>query len=161
MSDQHTKNRNPKGVQDYTPEQKEEIMTHIFERIESGMSLFKAMEKQGEDGELKSIVSHQTFSRWCTDNVSWSGEYTRVKRVRYDRLAEKTLTDAETEHISTKVVDTEKGTLVTTYDNTERSRLKINAGQWYLSKVDPDRFGSKAGENEGGHVEQPLFNDID
>lgn len=148
----------PELFKSYSYEDKERIVNYIFGRIESGLSYFDAVKDPFAPD--KDLISTGTFQNWLNDNLSWSKEYSRVCQVRYDILAEQTIKIADSERVATKTVESEKGIFTTTYDNTERSRLQINARQWLVGKLASQKYGANAGEASTVHEEQPLFNDI-
>lgn len=147
-----------KGLENYTEVEKDTIINFICERIAEGMAWHKAL-KCPHDNKTD-MIDRTTFYRWLTDNLSYSNSYKQACEIRHDILAEQALVRASRTRKGTITKMTPKGMIIEEHDNVPRSRLEFNATQWYLSKVNPTKYGSTPATGQD-HIEQVLFDDID
>ena len=136
-----------------TAERKAEVIKIILERIADGESLLSIL-PFGND-----LVSTVLFYAWLKEDSELFNDYERAREARADKIFEEIIiisneelpTESETSSIMS-------GSTTTTYDNVQRSKLKIDARKWMLSKMMPKKYGEKL-DIEHTHVEQPLFSD--
>ena len=117
----------------YSLEEKKYIFNLIIEDIEKGKALRTIL--KSED-----TPSSQTFYIWLEEDEGKSKRYARACETRADAIFEDILdiSDNNTHDIITK-----DGEERTNNDVIQRSRLMVDARKWYLSKLNPKRYGDK------------------
>lgn len=96
-----------------TPQKLEEIIKEVFE----GSSLKEALKKHG--------LSRGTFYSHVEKNASLSDSYVRALHARTDAVAEEILEIADND------------------EDPQRARNRIQARQWYASKLRPEKYGER------------------
>jgi hypothetical protein len=105
------------------------------------------------------LPDYNTFARWLNE-VGQAGDelrdqYARAKEQQMDFLAEQILEIADTSVEATKTVDSdENGRTTTTTDAVDRSRLKVDARKWLMSKLKPKKYGDRT--TLAGDPDSPL-----
>ena len=129
------------GANKFTVETKAKALDEIFARIAGGEALVQICGKN----RAKHLPSFQLFNTWLTD------ERTRNERIlleryelacieRQDFMANQLLEIAD-ESINDKIIV--DGKQLTNHEAINRSRLRVDARKWLLSKMNPKRFGDK------------------
>jgi len=121
-----------------TPEEKAEIAKIIIERVSSGMSLKKATVNNDP-------ISDTTFDSWCAEDKDLAGQYARAREKRADAIFEEILAIADDGTNDTMVIVGKDGTPMEV-ENKEwvnRSKLRVDARKWMLSKMQPKTYGDK------------------
>lgn len=134
----------------YTQEKKDECFDHIISEIESGRSLRYALSTNG-------MPSSRTFFKWL-DEIDEKEELTKdakekVKRYRDACEARELLILDEILEIADKqdadvIVDGDK--VYTNHNIIQRNKLQIEARQWLLGKLRPDKYGNKVDVTSAG-----------
>lgn len=138
----------------WTDELKGKALDVIFERIEDGESVRSIL---GEDRDVKELPSRKTFFSWLLDNITLSNQYARACEKRADVLFEEILDIADASHGDKKVLP--DGEEVLDNENIQRSRLRVDARKWMLSKMNPKKYSDKIQVDNTEFKEQPLFPD--
>ena len=128
---------------------KEKEIQSIFKDILTGITKGKALRNILKDG---SMPSTSTFYNWLQEDESKSKQYARATELRAENIFEDILdiADNNTSDIISGV-DGER----TNNDVIQRSRLMVDARKWYLSKLNPKKYGDKIETTiEGG--EKPV-----
>lgn len=100
----------------YCAEQADEIIA----RLENGETLRAICREEGQP-------ARKTFMQWVLDDRDGlSARYARAREQGYDEMAE-------------DMLDISDGG----DDDVQRSRLRVDARKWFLSKMRPDRYGTK------------------
>lgn len=119
----------------YSKEEIESKFNDIINLIQDdGMSLRKAL-SQGN------MPSSQTFYIWLEEDEVKSKQYTRACGKRADTIFEEILDIADESHSDKKIL--EDGREVVDNEIVQRSRLRIDARKWMLSKMNPKKYGDK------------------
>lgn len=123
----------------YTPE----IATVICERLADGESLRSICRPARMPAE-------RTVRRWALSNQDgFAAQYARAREIGYHCMAEEVISIADDGSNDT-VVD-ENGNRRTNFDVVQRSRLRVDARRWFLSKCLPKIYGDKSQiEHSGG-----------
>lgn len=121
----------------YSQEQKENLFKTIFELIENGDSLRKA---------LKSVkLSSKTFYEWLEYEEDKVKQYARACEERAEALLDEMLDIVDDS--SKDVIEQDLGDgIINTSVNSEviqRSRLRYDARKWLVSKLNPKKYGDK------------------
>lgn len=133
----------------YTDEQRETIVKNIFYRMTLGQSVNVIL--RSED-----MPDRQTFYNWLDEDKSLFDRYARAKIIRAHYIFDEILEIAD---------NTDEDTLINNkgqqYENKEwvnRSRLKVDARKWELSKMLPKEFGDKM-EINGETTQNIVWNE--
>ena len=137
----------------YTPEQVAEAKTIILDKISSGLSLQAVL----REDETMSLPHKDTINRWLrkgskTYDAEFYANYARAYEERQNVIFEETIEIADETAYDWK--QTENGK-VPDREVVQRSKLRIEARQWALSRMNSKRFGNKIETTiEGG--DKPL-----
>jgi len=117
----------------YTDEKKEECFDYIISEIESGKSLRYALSTNG-------MPSSKTFYQWLENEEDKVKRYAHACEQReliiLDEILE--IADKQGEDI---VVEGDK--TYTNHNIVQRNKLQIEARQWVLGKLRPEKYGNK------------------
>lgn len=125
----------------------------ILDRIRSGMSLIKATANNDP-------ISDSTFDEWCAKDKELAGEYARAREQRADKIFEEILAIADDATNDTMVITGKDGTPIEV-ENKEwvnRSKLRIDARKWMLSKMEPKKYGDKMDVTTDGKAITAVIN---
>jgi hypothetical protein len=133
----------------YTQERKDECFDYIISEIESGKSLRYALNTNG-------MPSSKTFYEWLeeTDSDGKLTDEAQDKVKRYARACEdrELLLLDEILEIADKqgedVIETDNGP-ITNHNVIQRNKLQIEARQWTLGKLRPEKYGNKVDLTSG------------
>jgi len=134
----------------YSQEEIEFCFSSICTRIGKGEALRNIL----KDSEMP--VS-QTFYKWLDSDKNKSIQYARATELRADNIFEDIIDIADDNR---KDLQTDKdGNERTNSDVIQRSRLMVDARKWYLSKLNPKKYGDKIETTlEGG--EKPIEHQV-
>lgn len=134
----------------YKPEQIESIFDKILLKIELGQSIRSILREDG-------MPDTSTFYRWIESDEQKAKRYARACEYRADAIFDEIIEIADDSSGDLKVND--KGDEYCDTEFVQRSRLKVDARKWIVSKLHPKKYGDK---QETTHIfEQPIFNGID
>ena len=145
----------PKGGVKRTPEAEDEIIT----RLAAGETL-RAICRDAH------VPSRDAVSSWCTaDPDGFGARYSKARELGAHEVADEVIEiadDARRDLLERK--DANGDTVyVTDREVIERSRIKIDARKWYLSKLFPRQFGDRLSHDGSLTVSSlsQLFEEID
>ena len=126
-----------------------EIAEAICGRLAAGESLRTICEDDGMPDE-------STVRQWAIENrEGFSPHYARAREVQFERWADEILEIADDGSCDYVVRTDDNGPeLVVDQEHINRSRLKVDARKWLLSKLLPKKFGDKL--ELSGDPERPL-----
>ena len=110
----------------------EEKFNDIITFIEDGLSLRKAAIKVG--------ISTRSFYNWIEKDVELQQQYARATISRADSIFEEILDIADDSSGDKKY--TENGEVMDS-EYVQRSRLRVDARKWAVSKMNPKKYGDK------------------
>lgn len=130
-------------------ENKYKAIELILSCIAEGQSLKQIIDERTRE----ETPCYATWMNWVNDDEKLLDNYTRAREERADKIFDDILKIAD---------DTSRDTIITDtceIPNTEwiaRSRLRVDARKWYLSKMDSKRFGDRTNMTlEGG--DKPII----
>lgn len=142
----------------YTEAKKDECFDYIISEIESGKSLRYALSTNG-------MPSSKTFYEWLEEKNEQGNltEQATRKVKRYAHACEQrelVLLD-EILEIADKqgedIIHTDNGDIVN-HNVIQRNKLQIEARQWTLGKLRPEKYGNKVDLTSGGEkIITPIF----
>jgi|SRR6478609_3552762 len=116
----------------YSLEERETILSTIFDTIENGKSLRFAL--------LQIPLSSKTFYEWIDNDEDKVKQYARVTELRAEALLDEMFDIVdETSH---DTITTDKGE-IPNGEWMQRSRLRYDARKWLVSKLNPKKYGDK------------------
>lgn len=117
----------------YSKEDKESILEEVFTLISrDGYSLRKACE------QVK--LSTRVFYDWIEADEKKAQQYARATQERHDFLFEEILEIADESNADVYV---DNGETKIDGNTVQRSRLRVDARKWALSKMNPKKYGDK------------------
>lgn len=122
----------------YSKKEKEDKFDNILELIEEEqLPLHKAL-KRAE-------LSSSTFYMWIEEDEVKSKRYAGACAERADRIFEEILDIADETKDDVKVIPISEGvsTIAPNPENIQRSRLKVDARKWVLSKMNPKKYADR------------------
>lgn len=121
----------------WIPEKKCEAIDQIIERICEGESLRSIL--QHANREILPTVA--VFLKWVSEDESLEKQYARAMAVRSDVLFDEILEISDESNADLDIGD--DGKLRTVGEAIQRSRLRVDARKWALSKMNPKKYGDK------------------
>lgn len=118
----------------YSKEQIENIFQGIIDKISLGESLRAILREKG-------APSSKTFYRWLNEDEAKVKQYARATEERADAIFEEILEIAD-EPNADVFVDKVTGKIKIDGDVIQRSKLKVEARKWMLSKMNPKKYGT-------------------
>jgi hypothetical protein len=110
------------------------IATVICDRIAEGESLRKICLDDG-------IPDKATVFRWLAAHEAFRDQYAHAREAQADKMAEEILDIADDGRNDTYTDD--EGEVRTDHDVIARSRLRVDARKWLVSKMAPKKYGDK------------------
>ncbi len=127
----------------YTPK----LADEICKRLTEGESLNSICKSEG-------MPSRATVHNWTQDKSHAFGDrYARAREVGYHILADDILEiadDGRNDYVE------RDGVLAVNHDHIARSRLRVDARKWLLSKMLPNVYGDKI-QHQGGDPDKPIM----
>ena len=118
----------------YKPKEIEEIFKDIILQISrDALSLRKVLIQSG-------MPSNETFYKWLDSDKAKSKQYARACEDRQDLLFDEIIEIAD-ENEADVYIDNDIAKI--DGNTVQRSRLKIDARKWALSKMNPKKYGDK------------------
>jgi hypothetical protein len=133
---------------------KEKAIDLVLETIEQGSSLRSILDNNRDKDVLP---SRRVFNEWLRDDDGLSTQYAYACEKRADAIFEDILAIADD---TTRDKKTSKdGEDITDNEVIQRSRLRVDARKWMLSKMNPKKYGDKIDMTTGGDkIQQPILN---
>lgn len=126
---------------DYTPELADEICRLLV----SPKSLIDIC-------QLHEMPDKATVYRWIEAHEEFRDKYARAREVQADVYAEEILKIADT--VDSDDACDEYGNIKPNHEWIARSKLRVDARKWYVSKVAPKKYGDKM--TVAGDEKQPI-----
>ena len=127
----------------YSQKEIDNIFNHVCSQIEKGRALRNVLKDEN-------MPSTSTFYQWFDNNEDKAKQYARATEVRADIIFDDILSIADENTNDTFVND--NGIEVVNNDVIQRSRLRIDARKWVLSKLNPKKYGDKIQQEHSGEV---------
>lgn len=129
----------------YTEEEKQQIFDMIIQKIsEDSLSLRKAVYEVGLV-EPYYKVSKSTFLDWVANDNVKADQYARAIKERQEGLFEEIIEIADDDSNDYEEIELGDGVIATkvNHEHIQRSRLRVDARKWALSKMNPKKYGDK------------------
>lgn len=128
-------------------EEREETFNSIIKFISEGNSLKESCDK--------ARITTKTFHQWVNKDDEKSNLYAHAREERADLLFEEILEIADSAVKDT--YEDDNGQTRTDHEAIQRSKLRVDARKWMLSKMNPKKYSDKIQVDNEGFKEQPLF----
>jgi hypothetical protein len=128
---------------DYTAELAELICT----RLASGRVGLRTL------CEADDMPSSATIYRWLARHKTFAEQYARAMEARTDAMAEEILEIADDGRNDSYESD---GRQVTDRDVIARSRLRVDARKWLMSRLAPKKYGDRVTQVQVGDPDNPV-----
>jgi hypothetical protein len=128
-----------------------ELAAAICARLEAGESLRSICRDDA-------MPARDTVYRWVAENNAFSDQYVKARDIGLDSMAEETLEiadDGSNDWMEKKNADGSTYETVNS-EHIQRSRLRVDARKWYLSKLAPKRYGDSARVEHTGADGGPI-----
>jgi len=126
----------------------------IVKRIETGLSLRRALILKYVDEKPVLILSTSMFYKWLDRDGENKKQYARACAIRSDILFDEILDIADDNTQDKTTILNAKGQEVEIEDKefTSRSKLRVEARKWVLAKMNPKKYGEKIEHDVKGDV---------
>ena len=122
----------------YTKKETDKVFNEIIQDIEEGKALRTILKYSG-------MPSSSTFYIWIEEDEAKSKRYAHACEVRAENIFEDILSIADESENDVK--RDKDGKEITNAEVIARSRLRVDARKWYLSKLSPKKYGDKIDVN--------------
>jgi len=130
----------------YSQEEIDKIFNNIIFRIENGEPLRRILTDEG-------MPSTQTFYVWLEDSEDKSKRYAGACDIRAEVIFEDILNIAD--DVSKDYLKRD-GVEVVNQEAIQRSRLRVDARKWVVSKLNPKKYGDKVDVTSGNEKLQQI-----
>ena len=117
------------------------ILTEIAEEGKSVRSIL-------DNADRNVLPSNVTFCDWLRQDSELVKQYARATEIRAEKLFDEIIDIAD--ETSNDTYTDETGKEYTNHEVINRSRLKIDARKWVLSKLNPKKYGDKIDHTTDG-----------
>lgn len=131
----------------YSNKQIDDIFNYVCLEIEKGRALRNVLKDDN-------MPSTSTFYQWLDNNEDKAKQYARATEVRAEIIFDDIINIADQNENDTYIND--EGKEVVNNDVIQRSRLRIDARKWVLSKLNPKKYGDKTDITTGGDKIQTI-----
>lgn len=121
----------------WTIDKRSEAINIIIDRICEGESLRAILLHANRDV----LPSMSLFLIWVSEDNQLKDQYARAMDIRSEVLFDEIIEIADTDNGDLDISD--DGKLIVRGEVVQRSRLKIDARKWALSKMQPKKYGDK------------------
>jgi len=125
----------------YSSDEIEKIFDLIIERIEEGEALHVILKEPA-------MPSSRTFYKWLQSDELKVKIYAGACEVRGDAIFDEILEIADQSYGDKKLLD--NGDVVIDAEFVARSRIRIDARKWVVSKLNPKKYGDTVDLTSGG-----------
>lgn len=127
-------------------DKKKAAIEQIISRICEGESVRSILDHANRD----LLPAYVTFLEWVAENEELAKQYAKAMEIRSDKLFDEIIEIADESNADISVSDDGKITVIG--EAVSRSRLRVDARKWALSKMMPKKYGDKI------EVEQTVTN---
>jgi hypothetical protein len=132
----------------YSIDEIDKIFDYVCENIEKGRALRKVLKDEN-------MPSTKTFFNWLDLYPEKVKQYARATEIRAEAIFDDILAIADENTNDTYITD--DGLERVNNDVIQRSRLRIDARKWVLSKLNPKKFGDKVQQELSGTITQEVL----
>lgn len=132
---------------------KDKIFPVILLEIEQGNSLRSILRRED-------MPTQKTFFDWLLNDEEKVKQYTRACDLRADNIFEEMIEIADDgrNDFMTKMIGENLEIEVLNSEHIQRSRLRIDARKWMLSKMNPKKYGERIQTEHSGEITTNIIN---
>ncbi len=125
---------------EWTEELKQNAISEIIERISEGESVRSILNKNREN-----LPSNRLFLQWVSENEELSKQYEYAMELRSHLLFDEIIEIADDDQNDYIEQTLPSGDIIekVNSEHIQRSRLRVDARKWVLSKMNPKKYGEK------------------
>lgn len=127
----------------WTEERKKEAIELVLDCIASGLALKTIIDSRTR----QETPCYSEWHEWMKEDAELANRYARACEERADKVFEEILEIAD--DASRDDIETENG-IIANHEWISRSRLRVDARKWALSKMNPKKYGDKVDVTSGG-----------
>lgn len=116
----------------YTENEIQDIIDKICKRIEKGEALRTVLKESD-------MPSSETFYKWIDNDINRAKQYARATELRADAIFEDIIEIADSKE--NDIIETPDGKEIINHNVINRDRLRVDTRKWYLSKLNPKKYG--------------------
>ena len=125
----------------------------LFEISEENKSLRSIL---GINRDVEILPSRRVFNKWLSEDIELSTQYAHACKSRAENIFDEIIEIADENDADVSIVG---GEARIDGNTVQRSRLKIDARKWALSKMNPKKYGDKIEATiEGGDKPVNIVN---
>lgn len=130
----------------------ENTFNQILLSIEEGNSLRATLKREG-------MPTSTTFYEWIDNDEQKSLHYARACEKRADAIFEEILDISDDASNDFTLADIGDGIQIEKFnsEHVQRSKLRVDARKWMLSKMNPKKYGDKVQQELSGGVTQTII----
>ena len=137
-------------VMQYTEEQKQKVLTLIFNDVSGGLALRRSL----KDRNLPAI----TFYKWMDKYPDKAKQYARATEIRSELMAEDILSICDS--TGDDIITNELGQEITNHNVIQRDRLRVDTRKWLMSKMMPKKYGNNSEVHQTNTNINTTFSEI-
>ncbi|VXC99129.1 terminase small subunit-like protein [Sphingobacterium multivorum] len=138
----------------WVDDKKEEAFEQVINRICDGESLRAILQCANRD----LLPSVAVFLKWISEDKELEKQYARAMEIRAEIMFDEIIEISDESNPDIDITD--DGKLRVVGEAIQRSRLKIDARKWALSKMNPKKYGEKTEidhkSSDGSMATQPT-----
>lgn len=141
----------------YTQEEKEQAVNYVCDQMTKGLSRREILREKtyyDVNGVKKALPVPSTFRLWLLENEDMSTQYTRAIEDRAEFLFDELLDIADDQEGDVYIKD---GVEQTNHNVIGRSRLRVDARKWALSKMLPRKYGDRIHQENSGDLDLKVI----
>ncbi len=121
-----------------------EISGKVCELIAEGYSLRQI-------GRIEGMPGKTTVLRWLARHEEFRSQYARARDLQAEHMADEILEIADDGTNDWETREQEGGGTITVvnHENIQRSRLRVDARKWLMSKMAPRKYGDRIAHTDG------------
>lgn len=129
----------------YSKDDKNFLIDSVCKLIESGLSLRKSIISINDKFPT---FSRKTFLEWIDEDKEKSDQYARACIIREDFILDEIFDISD--NSQNDAITTDDGLTIVNHEIVQRSKIRIDARKWALSKMNRKRFGDGIDLTSGG-----------
>ena len=130
----------------------DETRKYILDKLSAGLSLRSICEDEN-------MPSESLVRKWAIEETEFGARYIRARELGMDAMADELLAIADDRSKDTKIL--EDGREVVDQEAINRSRLRVDARKWIMSKIAHKKYGDKiTTENTGPNGGPIKYEDV-
>jgi len=139
----------------WTDELKKNAIDIVLHKISEESKSLRSILDSKRDKKI--LPSRRVFNEWLSEDANLSTQYAHACELRAENIFDDILDIADDTSRDKRVTDAGE---VADNEVIQRSRLRVDARKWYLSKLSPKKYGDKLDVTTDGekiNSQPPIF----